>query len=96
MKRCSALKVSGATLFLIMSVMSCAISQTRLPPDLSLRLLDISDKVPGFQYQWRECVKQFLGMCRKEEVHTEYYDLTNPAVKQKLKDMGFKAVIPGK
>ena len=82
-----------ATLLLV----GCAsLAVNNAPPALELRTLRISDKVPGFEYSWRECKKTFLGNCRKWELKTEYYDLTDTAVRNKLRDMGFVARVRDK
>lgn len=70
--------------------------QQHLPPTLENRTLRISEKVPGFEYQWMECVKPFLGFCRKWEVKVEYYDLSDPGVRSKLAAMGFVARVRDK
>lgn len=85
--------LNALTLFLIISTLSCASSPIQSPPSLENRTLRISEKVPGFEYQWRECAKKFLGMCTKWEMRVEYYDLTDIAVRQKLIAMGFVARI---
>jgi hypothetical protein len=72
---------------------SCSSLPNNSPPTLSRRKLDISAKIPGLEYYWQECTKKFLGSCRKWETKIEYYDLTDPAVRQKLIDMGFVAKV---
>lgn len=74
-------------LLLLIGCSSMALNET--PPALEQRTLRISTKVPGFEYQWRECSKSFLGNCRKWELKTEYYDLTIPETRDKLINMGF-------
>ena len=65
-------------------------------PDLPNRTLRISDKVTGFEYQYEVCAKKVLGICTKHEMHTDYYDLGDLAVKQRLIDMGFVAKVRDK
>lgn len=96
MPRSISLLVSAATLFLITWNLSCASQPLHLPPTLEQRTLRISEKVPGFEYQWRECTKSFLGICRNWEMKVEYYDLTVPAVRDKLINMGFVARVRDK
>lgn len=63
-------------------------------PVLENRTLKISDKVPGFEYQWLECEKKSLfGGCKKWIAKVELYDLTDPEVREKLRDMGFVAKV---
>jgi hypothetical protein len=63
---------------------------------LENRTLRISEKVPGFEYQWEECVKKFLGMCTKKEMKLELFDLRTPEIRQKLIQMGFVARVKEK
>lgn len=59
-------------------------------------MLDISLDRPGLEYRFNVCVKRTLGFCRKTEVQYERFDLTDPAVRQRLVDMGFVAMVEPK
>lgn len=85
-------------LLLIVSLSGCAFAemdQYDNPIALENRTLYISDKVPGFEHPYWECTKKrpILGGCAKKELRVDYYDLTDPKVKEKLKNMGFVAVV---
>lgn len=77
-------------LCLIIFVSSCAFSATLLIPRLENRTLWISDKVAGFEYSY--CTKRriFSKKCKKGHWKTDLYDLNDPAIKLKLKNMGFR------
>lgn len=77
-------------LCLTIFVISCAHSAKLLLPKLELRTLRISDEVAGFEYRYCTKRKIFSKKCKKDHWVTEYYDLTDPAMKLKLKNMGFK------
>jgi hypothetical protein len=82
---------------LLTACASLADSDTEKPPALENRTLRISASVPGFEYQWRECVSHGLfGRCRKWEMRTELYDLTDVKVREKLTYMGFVARVKEK
>lgn len=96
MKKTINLIMKGMMLGSMSLSLSCAsLHATSLPP-LQDRTLRLSDKVAGFEYQWEECVKKFLGVCTKKEMKVEYYDLADPQMKQKLIDMGFVAKVKEK
>lgn len=44
-------------------------------------------------YNYKKCVKSGIFGCRKEEIITEYYDLTDPVVRKQLIDVGFVAKV---
>ncbi len=79
-------------LWMILSL-SCSSQAIHSQRALNLKTLEISPTVPGFQWSWEECTKRFLGICRKTELKTEYYDLTDPQIRQKLIDMDFVAKV---
>lgn len=54
--------------------------------------MPLSPKIAGFQYTYTECVKQFI-FCWDYETKTEYFDLNDLKVRQKLIDMGFVGVV---
>lgn len=84
---------SGAMLFLTISSSSCATLQQDLPPKLELRTLRLSTKVPGFEYQYEVCTKYFLGVCTRHNIQVDYYDLSDPKVRDQLINMGFVAMV---
>lgn len=83
------MRLTIGSIGIILFVGCASLAITDQPPALENRTLRISDKVPGFEYQWRECSKKFFGSCRKWELKIEYYDLTDIAVRNKLSAMGF-------
>jgi hypothetical protein len=56
---------------------------------LENRTLDLAEDVAGLQYQYKVCVKKFLGICTKHEMKRDVYDLSNPEVRRQLIDMSF-------
>lgn len=67
------------------------------PPALENRTLRLSAKVPGFEYQYNQCVQAGLfGACRKWQMVVETYDLSDVSVRNKLSDMGFVARVRDK
>lgn len=88
--------VSAMTLFLITWSLSCASLRTPLLPRLENRVLEISLDSPSLFYAYKVCVKTVLGICLKEEIHKDVYDLTDPAIRKQLKDMGFWALVTRK
>ena len=83
----STTKTLATMLFLITLSSSCASLAKVSVPKLELRTLRLSDKVAGFEYRYCKKRKFFSGKCKKW--HTDYYDLKDPAVRDKLKAMGF-------
>lgn len=82
----------GLMLFWITS--ACSLNSLRAdsfdsPPSLDNRTLRLSPDLPGFEYQWEECVKHFLWICTKQEMKKEFYDLRDAVVRKQLIDMGF-------
>lgn len=59
------------------------------PVALENRTLLVSKTIPGLEHPYRSCTKSFLGNCRKWELKTDYYNLTDQAVRDKLSAMGF-------
>lgn len=54
-----------------------------------MRTLRLSKAKPGFaEYQWQECIERII-FCTKYGPKIEYYDLKDPAVNNKLIDIGF-------
>jgi hypothetical protein len=62
-------------------------------PSLENRTLDIDPDIPGFRYQWEECIKRILGICTKREIKRETYDLRDVEVRKKLINMNFVASV---
>ncbi len=95
MKSITSLLPNVVMLLLITLSFSCASLPDNSVPQLELRTLRISETFAGFEYSYRVCVKKFLGNCRKTEIHTDTYDLTDLKVRQKLIDVGFVAIVKG-
>lgn len=91
MKRPISLLISVPTLFWIILSSSCASLGLLSPPELVNRTLRFSRDRPALEYQYRVCVKHFLGICSRTEMHQETYDLTDEKIRKQLIDMGFVA-----
>ena len=72
---------------------SCASLALHSPPQLQNRTLRLSPDIAGFEYQWEECVRKFIGICTKHEMKKEFYDLNDVEVRKKLINMGFVAKV---
>jgi hypothetical protein len=83
-------RTSVIMLLWITALTSCASSLRQLP-SLKNRALRIDSVTPKFYYQWEKCTGKLWW--RKCVMKREYYDFTDPAVRKKLKDMGFKLKI---
>lgn len=81
--------LSGATLLLILSSMSCASFHSASPPQLQFRTLRLSRDAPVLEYQYLVCTKEVLGMCFTYEMRKDSYDLRDDATRKQLVDMGF-------
>lgn len=81
------MKMIAIMLLWTTSLTSCASSLTQLP-SLKNRALRIDTEKIGFKYQHQVCKGKLLW--KKCYIETEYYDFSDPQVRQKLKDMGFK------
>lgn len=79
--------------FVMVTLTACAsLADNEAAPALENRTLRISAGLPGFEYQWRECVKKGLfGNCREWAMRKEFYDLTDAATRERLINMGFVA-----
>lgn len=77
------------TLFSITLSVSCALSQIHSPPTLRLRTLEISKDLDSFSYQYKKCVKKFLGACTKTAMVKDVYRFDDKSAMQKLRDMNF-------
>lgn len=64
-----------------------------LVPRLEQRTLFLSPDLAGFYYDYEVCTKSLIGICLKKEMKHETYDLTDPAVRKQLIDMGFSASV---
>lgn len=62
-------------------------------PTLEKRTLWFHPDKPAMFYNYKKCVKSGIFGCRKEEIITEYYDLTDPVVRKQLIDVGFVAKV---
>lgn len=76
-------------IFFVVLLFGCASMSDVVIPVLANRKLVISEKIPGFEFEYWVCTKKFLGICRQKELHVDYYDLTDPVVKKQLIDMNF-------
>jgi len=84
-------------IFSLIGVWGCAnIAASSQVPVLQNRTLRISADIAGFEYQWKECVKRFLGICTKEAMKKETYDLTDIDTRKKLIAMDFVARVRDK
>lgn len=64
-------------------------------PQLAERTLLISKTKPGnLEYPYEVCADRGLfGRCRQEKKGVDYYDLTDPAVAAKFRDMTFECTV---
>lgn len=70
-----------------MSSTACASSLNHLP-SLKNRALRIDTEKARFKYQYEKCTgKLFWKKCK---IETEYFDFTDPVIRIKLKNIGFK------
>lgn len=100
MRNVTSLARFAVTLFWMTCVSGCASFAIASLQPLEQRVLDISLDRPALEYRHWECVEwhwpRTLDWCKRTEMRTEYYDLTDPAVRQKLVDMGFVAMVEPK
>lgn len=73
---------------LIILSAACSSLASPLPPKLELRTLRISKDKPSLEYRYEECEKKFL-ILKECKMVTEFYDLSDPAVRSRLINMGF-------
>lgn len=85
-----------AVLCLVLIGACASFAEIENPPVLENRTLRISSGLPGLEYQWRECVDKGLFRCRKWEMKKDFYDLTDPLIREKLINMGFVARVRDK
>lgn len=81
----------GLTLCSTICASSCASLLIPSVPQLENRTLRISEEGPTLEYQYEVCVKRVIGICVKSAMMKDHYDLTDPATRRKLIDMGFVA-----
>lgn len=87
----------GITPLLIFIVISCASASEILVPTLPDRTLYLDPTAPRFFYNHMECEKKGLfGNCKAWKKVTDYYDLNDPVMRQRLIDMGFEFSVPKK
>lgn len=92
----STISLLGCVLTLCLMTLnsSCASQQTVLPPpSLENRTLRISADLAGFEYEWNECTRKFLGFCTETTRRKDTYDLSDIEVRKKLIAMGFVAKV---
>ncbi len=83
--------LTGLMLLLMILSGSCASLAEPLLPRLEQRTLRIDPNAPGFVYQYRVCVRKVMSVCFKHEMRVEKFDLSDPAVRKQLIDVGFVA-----
>lgn len=90
--------IACATMLLLMiSSSSCSSVSATLLPTLENRTLWFDPDRPGLFYNHYVCVKKkLLGGCKDWQLETDRYDLTDPAVRKQLIDMGFVAKVRDK
>lgn len=81
------------TLCLMIMSLSCASLLLAGPPALENRTLRVSPDIAGFEYQYYVCSKKFIGICVKQIIQKDLYDLTNVAVRNQLISIGFVGVV---
>jgi hypothetical protein len=91
MRKTQSLKMRKISLLLIVLSASLSCSTVAYLPSIEDRKLRFHPDQPALFYQWKECVKKVLGICTKKEMKREFYDLTDPAVRRRIIDMGFTA-----
>ncbi len=86
-------KLSFILAFAFVGCASVASNFRDVLPTLANRTLLVSKTKPGsLEYPYEVCVKRGLfGGCKQTNKGVEYYDLTDPAVAAKLRDMTFEA-----
>lgn len=89
---------SLALIWLFLTVLSSAssCSGATLAPQLRDRRLRVCTEKPCFYYEWEECVSHVLGICTKKEWRRDEYDLTDPAVRKQMVDMGASILFDGR
>lgn len=85
------LNITNRTVFVVMLCLAtltsaCALSALVLPQQLGMRLLVISpDKFGSLEFSYEACKTKVLGVCiGGREMRTEYYDLNDFEVRDKL------------
>lgn len=81
--------VFGVMTFFLGLTLSCASFAILGPLPLNLRQLRVSDEPSKLEYSYQCCVKEFAGICLSKDLCTDYYDLSDFEVRQKLIDMDF-------
>jgi len=79
--------------------LDCEYIINRQIPELQFRTLRISEKIAGFEYAYQECRKENISINNfwKKRIKCryiiEYFNLNDKNVKEKLKNMGFRAKV---
>lgn len=86
-------KIFFIAVFICAGCASVASNFRDVLPLLAARTLLISETKPGhLEYPYEVCVKRGLfGGCKETQKGVDYYDLNDPAVASKLRDMNFEA-----
>lgn len=93
MKKSTRLMLTGMMLLSITWSLSCASQPLDSLPRLENRTLRLSPDIPGFEYQYEECVKKVLFICTQTQMKKETYDLRDEVVRRQLIAMGFVAKV---
>jgi hypothetical protein len=85
-------KISFLAVFLFVGCASVAANFRDVLPLLAARTLIVSETKPGaLEYPYEVCAHRGLfGGCKETEKGVEYFDLNDPAVASKLRDMNFQ------
>lgn len=83
------------TILALIFLVGCA-SMSGVIPTLENRTLRFSPDKPQLEYQYEVCSKKILGICTKHEMTKDTYDLTDPAVRLQIVNMGFVARVKDK
>lgn len=83
------LMVSAAMLFWMTALISCASFAIVSPEPLGQRSLELLPDKPAAQYTYWACTKKFLGICTKQELQTDTYDLTDANARKNLIALGY-------
>jgi hypothetical protein len=95
MKSTTSRWVSVLTLFLMTSSSGCAplLALSATPPAPNNRKWRFALDRPALVYDYHVCVKKVLWNCTRTELKQESWDLTDPAVRQRVVDMDMVALV---
>ena len=81
--------INLAFLIFLAIIVSCTSMTMASPPALENRTLWPSDEPGVYFYEHEVCAKKFLWHCSRYEWITEKYDLKDPLVWEKFRNMNF-------